>query len=89
MTKKIAMKKIAKEQLQKIIEHQDGWDYNRQVEPGIIQRFSDGAEFDLIPMMPHYHKAGEPCEEHLRCVLSREDQVLAFIDMPNAFFQAL
>lgn len=83
------MKKITKNQLKQIVDHQNGWQYNRQVEPGILQTVPDGAEFDLLPTIMHHHKAGEPCEEHLRCVLSREDKALAFIDMPDAFFQAL
>jgi hypothetical protein len=83
------MKTITKAQLQQIIERQDDWKYNRQVEAGILQSVPENAEFELRSTMRHAHKGGEPCEEHLRCALLRADKVLAFIDMPQTFYDSI
>jgi hypothetical protein len=83
------MKTISVATLRDIVNKQDAWGYNRQVEPSIVDNFQNEKMFGLSPVMHHHHKHGEPCEQHLRTFLLDGQDLLAYIDMPIQYYDSL
>lgn len=46
--------------------------YNRVVQPEFLARLPDDKFYIPRYELPHEHKAGEPCEPHMRCVFDHE-----------------
>jgi hypothetical protein len=67
--------------------------YNRQIAPEVLDDISDH-RFPIQYLMTRRHKAGEPCEPHIRCMvhlMTRTDSELrpVVIDMPFDDYHSL
>ena|SRR5579862_7510425 len=65
------------------------WGYNRQLNEK-IKRLSARRNYPVVDYFEHHHKAFEPCEAHMRClVLLKEPGRFCFVDVPMWFWRKL
>jgi hypothetical protein len=93
-------KYFTKYQLWRAAENGPRWGYNRQLDPDQIATMPD-LDFPVVQTLVHEHRDGEPCEQHMRCVVlvSRtipedpEDSNcrtdMAIVDVPMEVYQDL
>lgn len=65
------------------------WDYNRQLSEKIAE--VPDLKYQVEFHMPHHHRHFEPCEMHIRCIISLAPfkQDVVFCDVPVEFFNKL
>lgn len=67
--------------------------YNRTIPPEIVDALPDDKLFPIVFSMLHEHKAGVPCEPHVRCMIAvpgkneRMEQLI--LDMESGLFDML
>lgn len=61
------------------------WGYNRQVDESVAR--VPEARYPVKIAMPHHHRQGVQCEEHVRCMVTGEGgQLIALIDLPVRYY---
>ena len=90
-----AAKYFTRQLLCEAAEKGEGWDYNRQLDPQAVATLPD-LKFPVMHTLPHHHRAGEPCEEHMRCVVyvcrTPDDPAAGehvVVDVPLDFYERL
>jgi hypothetical protein len=65
------------------------WDFNRQISERIAE--VPDLNYPVVDFLFHDHRYGQPCERHIRCVISLEPfkEDVVFCDMPIEFFKKL
>lgn len=65
------------------------WDYNRQLSERIAE--VPDLKYPVELFFIHTHRCGQPCEPHIRCMISLEPfkETVVFCDMPFEFFAKL
>jgi hypothetical protein len=66
------------------------WDYNRQLSERIAE--VPDLMYPVELFFIHNHRHGQPCEPHMRCMISLEQfkkGLVVFCDMPFEFFAKL
>jgi hypothetical protein len=65
------------------------WDYNRQLSERIAE--VPDLKYPVELFFIHTHRYGQPCEPHIRCMISLEPfkKSVVFCDMPFEFFNKL
>jgi hypothetical protein len=76
---------ITFEQIDKLMEDADRRQYNRN----IVKHFPRNASWEIVPTMEHRHKGGKSCEPHIRCALTHNGQLGAFIDVAYPTFASV
>lgn len=65
------------------------WDYNRQISEQIAE--VPDLNYPVTFFMDHHHRHGQPCEPHIRCLISlypfTDGDVIC--DVPTDFFNSL
>jgi len=79
--------------LRRLLKDQDAWDYNRQLDDGVIEEeiaeHPDDMLYPLTVSMVHQHRHGEACEDHYRCRLELGLGASAYVDVPIGYYNAL
>jgi hypothetical protein len=47
--------------------------YNRTLSPAFIDTLPDDKLFPVVFTLLHEHKAGQPCDPHMRCMIAVQD----------------
>lgn len=67
--------------------------YNRTLPPELVDALPDDKVFPIVFTMLHEHKAGVPCEPHVRCIIAapgNDDKMQQLIlDMETGIFDLL
>jgi hypothetical protein len=61
--------------------------YNRVTQAAFLDALPEGF-YTPKYVLPHEHKAGQPCERHVRCVFDHNDNYF-FIDVEMAIWEKL
>ncbi len=81
---------LTRKELIDIADNGERWDYNRQLCPEAIRRLPNDSEivYPITIFFFHEHRCFEPCELHMRLVVSIPGST-ATADVPLDFFEAL
>lgn len=62
------------------------WNYNRQLDDSVKEL--PIARYPVVGTLPHHHRNGVRCEEHVRCLVAYQEGLLIF-DVPTVYFARL
>ena len=72
---------ISANQLNRLAEDSERRKYNRL----LIENFkAEGTGWGIMPTFAHQHVKGEQSETHIRCVITKVDEIIAFLDVSLA-----
>ena len=68
--------------------------FNRTIPQDVIDALPDNKFFPIVFTMLHEHKAGVPCEPHVRCIIAVPDNPISnmtrlILDMDASLFEVL